>query len=252
MPAILIHGVPDTHRVWDGVRRNLTRSDVEAWDLPGFGAPLPPGFRSTKEEYVDWLIDRLERVGEPVDLVGHDWGCIFTARIASIRPDLVRTWAGGNGPISAQYVWHPLAKIWQDPVEGPKYMDELEPTSFAEELTAGFDVPAEAAAEMVSHVDGPMKDSILKLYRSALTMGAEWEPALANVSAPALVFWGVLDPACQIEFGEKLGPAMRASQVLRLDCNHWPLLQKPAEVATALETHWKQPRLARRTARRLR
>ena len=182
MPAILIHGVPDTHRVWNGVRRHLTRDDVEAWDLPGFGAELPPGFGSTKEEYVDWLIERLERVGEPVDLVGHDWGCIFTARIASVRPDLVRTWAGGNGPISAQYVWHPLAKTWQDPVEGDRYMRELEPDAFAKALVAGFDVPVEAAQEMVRHVDARMKDSILKLYRSALTMGAEWEPALADVT----------------------------------------------------------------------
>lgn len=43
------------------------RSDVEAWDLPGFGTPRSRGFGSTKEEYVDWLIERLERVGEPVD-----------------------------------------------------------------------------------------------------------------------------------------------------------------------------------------
>jgi pimeloyl-ACP methyl ester carboxylesterase len=242
VPAILIHGVPDTHRVWDGVRQHLTRGDVEAWDLPGFGAALPSGFGSTKEEYVDWLIDRLEQVGEPVDLVGHDWGCIFTARIASLRPDLVRTWAGGNGPISAEYVWHPLAKIWQDQVEGDRFMNELEPKSFANDLMVGFDVPAEPAEEMVSHVDGPMKSSILKLYRSAVTVGAEWEPALANVSAPALVFWGALDPAVPIEFGEKLGPAMRASEVLRLDCNHWTVLQKPAEVAAALEAHWSRPK----------
>lgn len=240
MPAILIHGVPDTHRVWDGVRQHLTRRDVEAWDLLGFGAAPPHDFGSTKEEYVDWLVERLEQVGEPVDLVGHDWGCIFTARIASIRPDLVRTWAGGNGPISAQYVWHPLAKTWQDQVEGDRYMNELEPTAFAKDLVAGFDVPPELAEEMVRHVDGPMKDSILKLYRSALTMGADWEPALANLSAPALVFWGVLDPACQIEFGEKLGAAVRASRMLRLVCNHWPVLQRPADVAAALEVHWNQ------------
>lgn len=69
--------------------------------------------------------------------------------------------------------------------------------SFAKDLVAGFDVPAEPAEEMVRHVDGPMKDSILKLYRSALMVGAEWEPALANVSASALVFWGALDPARQ-------------------------------------------------------
>ncbi|MFE8017354.1 alpha/beta fold hydrolase [Streptomyces antibioticus] len=241
MPAILIHGVPDTHRVWDGVRRHLTRTDVEAWDLPGFGAPLPPGFACSKEEYVTWLIERLEEVGGPVDLVGHDWGCILTARVASLRPDLVRTWAGGNGPVSDQYVWHPLAQIWQDPVEGDRYMDELEPMSLAQDLVAGFDVPIESAEEMVSHIDGPMKDSILKLYRSALTVGKEWEPGLAHVAAPALVFWGVLDPAVPIEFGEKLGRALRASQVVKLDCNHWTVLQSPGEVAAALEGHWIQP-----------
>jgi len=224
--------------VWDGVRHHLTRTDVEAWDLPGFGAPRPDGFGSTKEEYVDWLISRLERIGEPVDLVGHDWGCILTARVASLRPDLVRTWAGGNGPISAQYVWHPLAKIWQDETEGDRFMAELEPTSFAKDLIAGFDVPARLAEEMVGHVDEPMKDSILKLYRSAVTVGAEWEPALADVSAPCLVFWGALDPACQIEFGHRLGASVRATKVDELDCNHWTVLQKPAEVAAALEAHW--------------
>ncbi|WP_329536034.1 hypothetical protein OG568_46995 [Streptomyces sp. NBC_01450] len=114
--------------------------------------------------------------------------------------------------------------------------------SFAKDLVAGLDVPAEPGEEMVSHVDGPMKDSILKLYRSALMIGAEWEPAPANVSAPALVFWGALDPVCQVEFGEKLGLAVRASQVMGLDCNHWTVLQKPAEVAVTLEAHWNQPK----------
>ncbi|MEV7885853.1 alpha/beta fold hydrolase [Streptomyces sp. NPDC002817] len=120
-------------------------------------------------------------------------------------------------------------------------MNELEPTTFAKELRAGFDVPSELAEEMVRHVDGPMKHSVLRLYRSALTMGADWEPALANLSAPALVFWGALDPACQVEFGEKLATAVRASRFLRLDCNHWPLLQMPTAVAAALELHWNQP-----------
>ncbi|MFI7389343.1 alpha/beta fold hydrolase [Streptomyces tendae] len=238
MPAILIHGVPDTHHVWDGVRRHLTRSDVEAWDLPGFGAERPAGFGSTKEEYVDWLVRRLERVGEPVDLVGHDWGCILTLRVASLRPDLVRTWAGGNGPVNAGYVWHPLARIWQDRVEGDRYMAELRAEPFAEEVAAGFDVPLHLAREMASRVDEPMKDSVLRLYRSALTMGAEWEPELSAVSAPSVVFWGARDPACQIEFGRRLGDSLHSSEVVEMDCNHWPVLQRPAEVAEILEKHW--------------
>ncbi|TXS41793.1 alpha/beta hydrolase [Streptomyces sp. or43] len=238
MPAILVHGVPDTHHVWDGVRRRLNRPDIEAWDLPGFGAGRPTGFGSTKEEYVDWLIQRLERVGEPVDLVGHDWGCILTLRVASLRPDLVRTWAGGNGPVNAAYVWHPLARIWQEPGEGERYMSELRTDSFAEELAAAFDVPLHLAKEMAGRVDEPMKDAVLKLYRSALTMGAEWEPALSAVSAPCAVFWGARDPACQIEFGRRLGDSLRVSEVIELDCNHWPVLQRPAEVAELLEQHW--------------
>nr|WP_009999534.1 alpha/beta hydrolase [Streptomyces clavuligerus] len=238
MPAILIHGVPDTHHVWDGVRRRLTRTDVEAWDLPGFGTPRPDGFGSTKEEYVDWLVERLERVGEPVDLVGHDWGCILTLRVACLRPDLVRTWAGGDGPLDAGYEWHPLAKIWQDPVEGDRYMAELEPESFTHGLVGGFDVPADRAAEMIGRVDGTMKDSILRLYRSALTVGAEWAPELSRVAAPCLVFWGVRDPACPVGFADGLAAALRAPDPVRIDSNHWPLLERPAEVAAALEAHW--------------
>lgn len=123
--------------------------------------------------------------------------------------------------------------IWQAPVEGDRSMDELEPRCFAKDLVAGFDVPAELAEDMVSRVDGPMKDSRLGLYRSALTTGAEWEPALADIRAGPGVP-GDSRPACQFESGEKLGRAVRASRVLRLDCNHWTVLQKPAEVAAVL------------------
>ncbi|MDX3852703.1 alpha/beta hydrolase [Streptomyces sp. AK02-01A] len=238
MPAVLVHGVPDTHRVWDGLRQNLVRTDVEAWDLPGFGAERPSGFKATKEAYVDWLIAKLEGVGEPVDLVGHDWGCILTARVASLRPDLVRTWAGGNGPISSRYVWHPLAKTWQSSTDGDRYMAELKAESFANDLIAGFDVPQDSAHDMVRHVDAVMKESILDLYRSAVTVGVEWEPDLSKSTAPSLIFWGALDPACQVEFAYSMGERMRA-HVVRVDSNHWPILQRPAEVASELERFWK-------------
>jgi hypothetical protein len=94
MTAVFVHGVPDTYRVWDRVRAQLTRKDVVALALPGFDNPAPAGFTSTKEAYADWIIQQLETIGTPVDLVGHDWGCMLTTRVASIRPDLVRTWTG--------------------------------------------------------------------------------------------------------------------------------------------------------------
>ena len=82
MPAIFVHGVPDTHHVWDALLPHLSRDDVSAVDLPGFSSPVPDGWSATKEEYVDWLVAEVEKADEPVDIVGHDWG---GARVAARR-----------------------------------------------------------------------------------------------------------------------------------------------------------------------
>ena len=49
---------------------------------PGFGAPLPGGFGAAVGECRDWLIGALEGVGEPVDLVGHDWGGAYVVNVS--------------------------------------------------------------------------------------------------------------------------------------------------------------------------
>ena len=49
MPAIFVHGVPDTPRVWQKVISRLGQKDVTTLALPGFGVPPPEGFRPTKE-----------------------------------------------------------------------------------------------------------------------------------------------------------------------------------------------------------
>jgi pimeloyl-ACP methyl ester carboxylesterase len=237
-PAVLVHGVPDTYRVWDRVRAQLTRKDVVALALPGFDNPAPAGFTSTKEAYADWIIQQLETIGTPVDLVGHDWGCMLTARVASIRPDLVRTWTGISGPIDPGYEWHKIAKIWQTPGEGERWMAELDLDAFAEQLTGNYRVPSEEARIAASHFDDAMKASILALYRSAVHVGAEWSPALANVAAPALVMWGIEDADVPHRFADSLGEATHARAVVKLRTAHWPFLEQPADVARELEAHW--------------
>ena len=244
MPAVFIHGVPDTYRVWDPVLQELGRMDVVALALPGFGSPMPKGFTATKEEYIDWIIGQLEQQGGPVDLVGHDWGSLFTVRVASLRPDLVSTWAAGDGPVSRDYQFHELAKVWQTPSAGEEWMARLIPAQMAEQL-ARLGVPPELARETSAHVDAAMKDCILRLYRSALEVGREWQPALAEITAPGLVFWGKDDHACPVEFADRLASDTNAHRVLKLDAGHWSLLQKPAELADALRKHWTGSRSER-------
>ncbi len=237
MPAVFIHGVPDTVHVWDSVFRQLARTDLLALELPGFDTAVPAGFSASKEEYVNWIIRKLDAVGEPVDLVGHDWGCLFTARVASLRPDLVRTWAAGSGPVSVGYEWHPLARIWQTPGKGEQWMRELDPGKFSQQLKE-LGIPPEIAPAMASRVDERMKQVILPLYRSALHVGQEWQSELAKITSPGLVFWGEQDEACPIRFAGELANDTRAERILKLDCGHWTPLQKPKEIADALAAHW--------------
>jgi len=48
MPAVLVHGVPDTHRVWRALVGRLRRGDVVTLSLPRFGCGIPSDFDCTK------------------------------------------------------------------------------------------------------------------------------------------------------------------------------------------------------------
>ena len=241
MPAVLVHGVPDTHRLWDKLRSHLSRRDVLAPSLPGFGVRTPPGFQPTKEAYVGWLIGELERAGEPVDLVGHDWGASLVQRVVSLRPDLIRTWVCGDGPIDRDYVWHDLARQWQTPGVGEAIMAAMSGDALADGLVAGG-VPAEDARAVAAHVDERMKECILGLYRSAVRVGEEWEDGVARITRPALILWSRDDPYVAPRFAERLAARVRGELVLLEGCGHWWPLERPAEGAAALERFWRAHR----------
>jgi len=240
MPAFLVHGVPDTHHLWDKTRERLSRRDVLAPDLPGFGAPTPPGFRPVKEAYVDWLIDEIARVGEPVDLVGHDWGALLVQRVVSLRPDLIRTWACGDGPVDREYVWHDLAQQWQTPDVGEAVMAGMTTDALADGLP-GAGVPADDARAIASRVDERMKVCILALYRSAVSVGEEWEDGVAAITRPALILWSRDDPYVAPRFAERLAARVRGQLVFLEGCGHWWPLERPVEAAAALDRFWNAP-----------
>jgi pimeloyl-ACP methyl ester carboxylesterase len=149
--VVFVHGVPETHHLWNDVRDALGRDDTIALACPGFGNPRPAGFAATKEAYVDWLVAELEKIGEPVDLVGHDWGGAFTLRVASIRPDLLRSWVSdAAGLADVNFEWHEFAKIWQTPEAGEEFWRRqlAMPLEERAQTFVGFGVPLEKARDL--------------------------------------------------------------------------------------------------------
>lgn len=238
MPAFLVHGNPDSAHLWDRVTTHLTSygDEVVAADLPGFAEPAPDGFPCTKEAYVDWIVEQLEGLGGDVDLVGHDWGSLLVQRVASVRPDLLSSVACGGAAVDVDYPWHPLAQVWQTPGEGEKYMEEELTPEFGIEHLVENGVPREDAERNIWLTDYG-KDSILKIYRSAVEIGAEWQPDLERLELPAMVIWGRTDPYVPLEFGERLAERMKGELVV-LECGHWWPFERPEETAEALLRHW--------------
>jgi pimeloyl-ACP methyl ester carboxylesterase len=245
MPVVLVHGVPETPALWDPLRAELGDREVVAVQLPGFGCPRPDGFGATKEEYVDWLVGELERIGAdgPVDLVGHDWGGGFTVRVVSTRPDLVRSWvcdAAGIGDVS--FEWHDFAKIWQTPDEGEAFFEQqlAQPLSERGGVFELFGVPHETALQMGSWLDETMAGCILDLYRSAVDVGTEWGPDFADVPKPGLVLLPSED-AFLDAVGARAGAGRAGAHVAELaGLGHWWMLQDPARGAAEILRFWRE------------
>ena len=120
----------------------------------------------------------------------------------------------------------------------PQVMERITPETMAGALaTAG--VPPDDARAASERVDDTMKLCILRLYRSAIHVGAEWGPDLARLRAPGLVLWGERDPYATPEWGERLARRTGARLVVFPGCSHWWPLERPAEVASELSTLWR-------------
>jgi pimeloyl-ACP methyl ester carboxylesterase len=89
--VVLLHGWPDTLRLWDGTVAALAGNHrCLRFTMPGFDAADPPGAH-TLAAVTDLLhqVVRHAGGGQPVTLVLHDWGCFFGYHFAQQHPELV-------------------------------------------------------------------------------------------------------------------------------------------------------------------
>lgn len=90
-PVVMIHGWPDTYRLWDA-QVELLRASYRCvrFTLPGFDVASPRRAYS-----VDELVAAIRRVvehaceGRAATLLLHDWGCVFGYQFAMRYPTLV-------------------------------------------------------------------------------------------------------------------------------------------------------------------
>lgn len=245
MTIVLVHGNPETDAIWGPLVDALGRDDVVRLSPPGFGAPLPDGFPATYLGYRDWLEAQLETVGEPVDLVGHDWGGGHVVNAVMHRPELVRSWASDVvGLFDPEYVWHDLAQVWQTPGDGEELVDTMLGGTVADrvERMAALGIPADIASQLAAAQGPDMGRAILSLYRSARQpVLAEAGRALKNAAArPGVSLLATEDPYVgSDELRRRAADRAGARTEVLEGLGHWWMLQDPARGAAALAGFWE-------------
>lgn len=244
MTVVLVHGNPETAVVWLPLLAELGRDDVVCLSPPGFGAPVPDGFGATMTDYRDWLVAELEAIGEPVDLVGHDWGGGHVLGVAMTRPDLLRSWASDIlGALDPAYVWHDLAQVWQTPEAGEAAIAALiagGPAARAARLES-LGVTPHVAAQLAAGFDEQMGRCILPLYRSAA------QPVMAELGArlgaaaarPGLAIMPTGDPYVGTPDMHLAAAALAGARPAVIQgAGHWWMVEHPKEGAAALTEFW--------------
>lgn len=241
--AVFVHGLPETNRIWDSLRRVLTRDSL-APGLPGFGTPRPDGFTATKDAYAEWLADELRSLGRPIDLVGHDVGALITLRIATAFDLPLRSYVVDVAPIfHPDFAWHERVHRLQTPGVGEELLrsmreaDPEDPDSTAARL-ARAGVPTDEAKAIGAAHDETMSRSILDFYRSAVpNVAADWWADVGPTPASGLVLLPPDPPEVELmslEVADRIG-----AKTARLDeLEHCWMAEAPDVVAPTLGRFW--------------
>ncbi|HEY1180596.1 MAG TPA: alpha/beta hydrolase, partial [Phytomonospora sp.] len=241
---VFVHGHPETAAIWSPLLAELDGPPPVLLSPPGYGAPVPEGFGATVIDYRDWLIAELEALGEPADLVGHDWGGGHVLNTVMTRPDLVRSWVSDVlGVFDADYVWHDYARREQES-DGPAVRFSPDPeTRVAAFVRAGMD---ERVARLIAEgQEEPMAEVAHALYRSAAQpvmsdLGRDLELAAKR---PGLSLLATEDHYVgTVEQRRRAADRAGATTVTLDGLGHWWMVEDPAVGASVLEEFWARTR----------
>jgi pimeloyl-ACP methyl ester carboxylesterase len=252
-PVLLLHGVPQTARVWRPIAADLGRDRVAlAPDLKGLGESELRGPYDIDTLVAELAALVLHEVDGPVDVVGHDWGGSLALALSAARPDLVRRLVVINAPfrsIDLRRAWHiplfsmPLLPNALFTVAGRRIVNGM----FDYAWRASAPLPASDREFYVDAYSDPRRvAAMLSYYRSATgrrvraaaqkAMRRERDVPAAPRPDAALVIWGAADPVLPLSIAEGIVADLgdNARLISLPGVGHFPVDEAPELVHDAV------------------
>ena len=240
--VVLLHGIPGSSRIWDGVVPLLASGcRVVVPDLLGFGGSgrstdLVVLHAAGQAAALAQVLDHLG-VGRAV-LVGHDFGGPVALTLARRRPELVSglvllaTNALADTPIPfplSAVTWPGWGRL------AARILFSAPSLSLMLRRAVGSPRPPLDIESALG--DRGQRRAIRLIFQASLTGLAELygpvQDGLAGVAVPALVGWGDRDPFFSVDQGRRTAAAIPGAR-LRLyeDAGHLLPEERPREVAS--------------------
>ena len=232
---VLIHGAWHGAWCWDKVIPLLRQAGHQAIavDLPGHGGDKTPFSEITLRSYTDRVCQALDRLPEPVILVGHSLGGLSITQSAEYRPDKINklVYLCAFVPQNGQSL-QDLNEL--DPNPSPL----LKQNRIKAEDGSWSTVKSEAVKEIFYH-DCSAED----IYRAQSLLCPEPSaPKMTSVRItmdnygriPRIYIQTLEDRALSPAFQEKMFQALPFQQIIQMKTGHSPFFSVPGDLANHL------------------
>ena len=247
----LLHGFPSSSHDWAKLERLIEgeRSLLMA-DFLGFGASAKPGDHSySLHEQADLIEAVWAREGVAASaLVAHDYGVSVAQELlarggeGALAVRIEAAWLLNGGLYPELHRPQPLQTALLDPEQGPQISAmvarELFTAGLAPTFADGYDASADSEDIWASTARGGgerIAHLLIDYIRDREQHGRRWTGALESTSVPLAFVWGMLDPVSGAHMAERIRERLPGAPFLALeDVGHWPPLEAPERLATAL------------------
>lgn len=242
---VMVHGWPDTHRLWHGVAE-LLRDDFRlvAYDTRGQGDSVTDASDEafTLDVLADDLVSVVDAVspGEPVHVVGHDWGSV-QAWEAVCRPgaeERIASFCSISGPNLAHVAaWVRGTLARPSPRGVLALVGQAVSSSYVPFLVSPLAPVVLGALGQRTMVSG------LRYYRANLAWGAR-RPSEQRTTVPVLQLALTRDVAIRPESLAASDPWVETLERRELPHGHWAVRTRPEVVADEIEQFVRQRQTA--------
>jgi NAD(P)-dependent dehydrogenase (short-subunit alcohol dehydrogenase family)/pimeloyl-ACP methyl ester carboxylesterase len=259
--VVMAHGWPDSHVLWDGVVPGLAdRFRIIRYDNRGVGkSSVPKPISAYKiarlADDLAAVIAAVGRPGEPVHLLGHDWGSVSAWEYLS-RPgasDRVASFTSVAGPSTAHYGKYTLDSLKRPyrPVRFARALDRFLRLTYWYPFALPVLAPAAFKALMRARGDGVLTDRVpperryradtavadlvntLKIYRTlAISPPTKFRADYVNVPVQLIV--GTKDPVVRPHGFDDLGRWVPRLWRRDIKAGHWSPMSHPQVIGTAV------------------